>query len=85
MNMTIARQRPQLSIPIDNPLELEEVTKESVEVAEEMENSGDLEMESDNLRHEEADLKLSASSTTKYKIINKRNLFNPESKPFGDG
>jgi septal ring-binding cell division protein DamX len=36
-----------------------------------MENSGDLEMDSDNLHHEEGDLKLSASRTTKYNIINK--------------
>jgi hypothetical protein len=37
---------------------------------EEMENSGDLEMESDNLHHEEGDLKLSASNATKYEVIN---------------
>jgi hypothetical protein len=38
---------------------------------EEMENSGDLEMESDNLHHEEGGgLKLSASNTTKYEIMN---------------
>jgi hypothetical protein len=38
---------------------------------EEMENSGDLEIESDNLHHEEGGLKLSASNATKYEIINK--------------
>jgi hypothetical protein len=38
---------------------------------EEMENSGDLEMESDNLHHVEGDLKLSASYATKYEITNK--------------
>jgi hypothetical protein len=37
---------------------------------EEMENSGDLEIESDNLHYEEGDLKLSVSYATKYEIIN---------------
>lgn len=38
---------------------------------EEMENSGNLEIESDDMHHEEGDIKLSASNATKYKIINK--------------
>jgi hypothetical protein len=38
---------------------------------EEMENSGELEIESDNLHHEEGGLKLPASSAIKYEIINK--------------
>jgi hypothetical protein len=37
---------------------------------EELENSGDLEVESDNLHHEEGDLKLPASNATKYEVIN---------------
>jgi hypothetical protein len=38
---------------------------------EEIENYSDLEMESDNLQHEEGDLNLPASNATKYEIINK--------------
>jgi hypothetical protein len=38
---------------------------------EEIENSSDLEMESDNLHHEDGDLNLPASNATKYEIINK--------------
>jgi hypothetical protein len=63
-----------VSTPINIPPEPDGVPKESVEVAEEMENSGDLGMESDSVHHEEGDLKLSASSATKYKIINKSKM-----------
>lgn len=41
---------------------------------EEMDNSGDLEVESDNLHHEDVNPKLLTSNSTKYEIINKSEI-----------
>jgi hypothetical protein len=40
----------------------------------EVENSGDLQMESDNSHHEEGDMKLSAAYATKYEIMNRSEI-----------